>query len=641
MTANPPPGPGRSLLIWIGLALMLAFFYQAGAPSPKPGDAPPGAMARTMAYSDLLDAAGRREISRVVVEGGEIRGQLVDGSWFVAQVPRGGDVPQRLAESGARVSVVPESQGSFLGALFLSLLPVLVLVGFYMVMMRQMGVGGRGITSIGRSKAKMMTQEQGRVTFEDVAGVDEAKEELQEVVDFLRDPQKFQRLGGRIPKGVLLVGPPGTGKTLLARAVAGEANVPFFTTSGSDFVEMFVGVGAARVRDMFEQARKNAPCIVFIDEIDAVGRHRGAGLGGGNDEREQTLNQILVAMDGFEAQEGIIIVAATNRPDVLDPALLRPGRFDRKVVVGNPDVEGRLQILKVHARKVPLSPDVDLRVLARGTPGFSGADLANLVNEAALFAARRDRKWVTNADFESAKDKVMMGPERRSLALSEEEKWLTAIHEAGHALVGALVPGNDPVHKVTIIPRGQAMGVTISLPEKDRFGLKKAEIEARLAMYYGGRVAEQEVFGEDQVSTGAQQDLKQIAEMARRMVTEWGMSEALGALRYAPAEEEVFLGRSITRTQNVSEETARMIDAEVKRIAGEAERRSRELVRKHRDALERLARAMMEYETLDATEVLQAIRGEPIVRRPAPVPLLRPTSVPVSGVLRPSPAADS
>jgi len=639
MTANPPPSPGRSFLLWIGLALMLAFFYQALTPSPIPGDVPPGAMVRTIAYSELLTAASQREIARAVVEGGEIRGQLTDGSWFVAQVPRGGDVPQRLVESGARVLVVPENQGSFWSALFLSLLPVLLLVGFYMIMMRQIGLGGRGITSIGRSKAKMMTQERGRVTFDDVAGVDEAKAELQEVVDFLRDPQKFQRLGGRIPKGVLLVGPPGTGKTLLARAVAGEANVPFFTTSGSDFVEMFVGVGAARVRDMFEQARKNAPCIVFIDEIDAVGRHRGAGLGGGNDEREQTLNQILVAMDGFEAQEGVIIVAATNRPDVLDPALLRPGRFDRQVVVSNPDVEGRLQILKVHTRKIPLSPDVDLRVLARGTPGFSGADLANLVNEAALFAARRDRKWVTNADFESAKDKVLMGPERRSLALSEEEKWLTAIHEAGHALVGALVPGNDPIHKVTIIPRGRAMGATVSLPEKDRFGLKKSELEARLAMYYGGRVAEQEVFGEDQVSTGAQQDLKQIAELARRMVTEWGMSESLGALRYAAPEEEVFLGRSVTRTQNVSEETARIIDTEVKRIAGDAERRARAIVREHRDALERLARAMMEYETLDSVEVLQAIRGEPIVRGPTPVSPSRPSSVPVSGVVRPSPAA--
>jgi len=639
MTANPPPSPGRSFLLWIGLALMLAFFYQALTPSPISGDVPPGAMVRTIAYSELLTAASQREIARAVVEGGEIRGQLTDGSWFVAQVPRGGDVPQRLVESGARVLVVPENQGSFWSALFLSLLPVLLLVGFYMIMMRQIGLGGRGITSIGRSKAKMMTQERGRVTFDDVAGVDEAKAELQEVVDFLRDPQKFQRLGGRIPKGVLLVGPPGTGKTLLARAVAGEANVPFFTTSGSDFVEMFVGVGAARVRDMFEQARKNAPCIVFIDEIDAVGRHRGAGLGGGNDEREQTLNQILVAMDGFEAQEGVIIVAATNRPDVLDPALLRPGRFDRQVVVSNPDVEGRLQILKVHTRKIPLSPDVDLRVLARGTPGFSGADLANLVNEAALFAARRDRKWVTNADFESAKDKVLMGPERRSLALSEEEKWLTAIHEAGHALVGALVPGNDPIHKVTIIPRGRAMGATVSLPEKDRFGLKKSELEARLAMYYGGRVAEQEVFGEDQVSTGAQQDLKQIAELARRMVTEWGMSESLGALRYAAPEEEVFLGRSVTRTQNVSEETARIIDTEVKRIAGDAERRARAIVREHRDALERLARAMMEYETLDSVEVLQAIRGEPIVRGPTPASPSRPSSVPVSGLVRPSPAA--
>jgi cell division protease FtsH len=482
-----------------------------------------------------------------------------------------------------------------------------------------------------------MQQDQRRVTFADVAGIEEAKQELEEIVEFLKDPQKFQRLGGRIPKGCLLIGPPGTGKTLLARAIAGEANVPFFTISGSDFVEMFVGVGASRVRDMFEQAKRNAPCIVFIDEIDAVGRHRGTGLGGGHDEREQTLNQLLVEMDGFEANEGVILIAATNRPDVLDPALLRPGRFDRQVVVPNPDILGREQILKVHMRKVQLSPDVDARVIARGTPGFSGADLANLVNEAALIAARAGKRLVGMIDFEAAKDKVLMGAERRSMVMTEQEKQLTAYHEAGHALVGLLVPGNDPLHKVTIIPRGRALGVTMNLPERDRYAFRKNEIEARLAMMFGGRVAEQLIFGEENVTTGASNDIQQATDMARRMVTEWGMSEQLGRLRYSDNEEEIFLGRSITRSHNVSEDTARIIDAEVRRIVERAEGKARVTLTEHLDDLHKIAAALLEFETLSGDDVQRVLRGEPIDRpdasdpgthdRPSP----RKVSVPVGG----------
>jgi cell division protease FtsH len=464
----------------------------------------------------------------------------------------------------------------------------------------------------GKSRARLLTEKVGRVTFEDVAGIDEAKLELQEVVEFLKDPQKFQRLGGKIPKGVLLVGPPGTGKTLLARAIAGEANVPFFTISGSDFVEMFVGVGASRVRDMFEQGKKNAPCIIFIDEIDAVGRHRGAGLGGGNDEREQTLNQLLVEMDGFEANEGVILIAATNRPDVLDPALLRPGRFDRQVVVPNPDILGREQILKVHMRKVPLAPDVDARTIARGTPGFSGADLSNLVNEAALLAARRSKRVVTMAEFEAAKDKVMMGAERRSMVMTEKDKEETAYHEAGHALVGLYVPGNDPLHKVTIIPRGRALGVTMNLPEADRYSFKFREITAKLAMMFGGRMAEELIYGPENVSTGASNDIQQATNLARRMVTEWGMSEKLGRLRYVDNQEEVFLGHSVTRSQTISGATAKLIDEEIRRIIEEAELKARTTLTEHIDDLHTIAKALLEYETLSGEEVKALLRGEPI-----------------------------
>ncbi|MCS5605996.1 MAG: ATP-dependent zinc metalloprotease FtsH, partial [Alphaproteobacteria bacterium] len=476
--------------------------------------------------------------------------------------------------------------------------PMLLLIGVWIFFMRQMQSGGGKAMGFGKSKARLLTERQGQVTFGDVAGIDEAKEELEEIVEFLKDPQKFQRLGGRIPKGCLLVGPPGTGKTLLARAIAGEANVPFFTISGSDFVEMFVGVGASRVRDMFEQAKKNAPCIIFIDEIDAVGRHRGAGLGGGNDEREQTLNQLLVEMDGFEANEGVILIAATNRPDVLDPALLRPGRFDRQVVVPNPDIIGRDKILKVHMRKVPAAPDVESRVIARGTPGFSGADLANLVNEAALLAARKNRRVVTMQEFEEAKDKVMMGTERRSMVMTDDEKELTAYHEAGHALVGLLVKGNDPLHKVTIIPRGRALGITMNLPETDKYGFKKSELCAKLAMTFGGRVAETLIYGAEDVTTGAGQDIQQATNYARRMVTEWGMSKKLGPLAYSGNEQEVFLGHSVTQTKNLSDATAKIIDEEIRRFAEEAEALATKVLTENVDALHAVATALLEYETL-------------------------------------------
>jgi len=516
--------------------------------------------------------------------------------------------------------------------------PMLLLIGVWVFFMRQMQSGGGRAMGFGKSKAKLLTERHGRVTFEDVAGVDEAKSDLQEIVEFLRDPQKFQRLGGRIPRGALLVGPPGTGKTLLARAIAGEANVPFFTISGSDFVEMFVGVGASRVRDMFEQAKKNAPCIIFIDEIDAVGRHRGAGLGGGNDEREQTLNQLLVEMDGFESNEGIILIAATNRPDVLDPALLRPGRFDRQIVVPNPDVAGREKILKVHMRKVPTAPDVDAKVIARGTPGFSGADLANLVNEAALLAARRNKRLVTQAEFEDSKDKVMMGAERRSMMMTEEEKLATAGHEAGHALVNLLVPGNDPLHKVTIIPRGRALGVTMALPERDKLSYSKQWCEARIATMFGGRVAEQLIYGEDHLNTGASSDIMQATELARRMVTEWGMSDKLGPLRYNENQQEVFLGHAITQRQNMSEDTAKLIDEEIRRIVTAGEKKAREVLAANRDKLDIITQALMEYETISGEEVQLLMRGEKIVRtsddgesKGMPGP-----AVPVSGKMRPS-----
>jgi len=498
--------------------------------------------------------------------------------------------------------------------ILLSWFPFLLLIGVWIFFMRQMQSGGGKAMGFGKSLARLLTERHCRVTFEYVAVIDEAKEELEEIVEFLKDPAKFQRLGGKIPKGALLVGPPGTGKTLLARAIAGEANVPFFTISGSDFVEMFVGVGASRVRDMFDQAKKNAPCIIFIDEIDAVGRHRGAGLGGGNDEREQTLNQLLVEMDGFEANEGVILIAATNRPDVLDPALLRPGRFDRQVVVPNPDILGREKILKVHMKKVPLGPDVVARTIARGTPGFSGADLANLVNEAALLAARKGRRVVTMLEFEEAKDKVMMGAERRSMVMTDEEKRLTAYHEAGHALVTVHCPASDPIHKATIIPRGRALGLVQRLPEQDKYSQSREYLLDALAIAFGGRLAEELIFGEDKVTTGASSDIQQATALARRMVTEWGMSEKLGPLRYMDNEEEVFLGHSVTQRKNVSEATAQIIDEEIRRIVDESNARARRILTENLDDLHTLAKGLLEYETLTGDEIKALLRGETIVR---------------------------
>ncbi len=570
-----------------------------------------------MPFSDFLERVDEGKIADVTIKGGLVTGHMMEGGVnFATYLPDNTNIVDRLVERKVKIVAQPESLGepTFWGVL-ISSWPMLLMIAVYVFFMRQMnGAGGKAM-GFGRSKARLLTEKEGKVTFEDVAGVEEAKQELEEVVEFLRDPQKFQKLGGKIPKGVLLVGPPGTGKTLIARAVAGEANVPFFTISGSDFVEMFVGVGASRVRDMFEQGKKNAPCIIFIDEIDAVGRHRGAGLGGGNDEREQTLNQLLVEMDGFEANEGVILIAATNRPDVLDPALLRPGRFDRQVVVPNPDILGRERILKVHMRKVPLAMDVDARTIARGTPGFSGADLANLVNEAALLAARRNKASVDMADFESAKDKVMMGAERRSMVMTDNERELTAYHEAGHALVGLNMPQSDPLHKVTIIPRGRALGVTMNLPERDKYSQTKIELESRIAMMFGGRMAEELTFGKDNVTTGASSDIAQATNLARRMVSEFGMSDKLGRVRYHANEQEVFLGHSVAQTQNMSDVTAQLIDDEVRRLVEEGEAKAREVLTAHKDELKRIAEALLEYETLSGDEVAALLRGESLDRK--------------------------
>ena len=600
---------GRNLALWVIIALLVFWLFNTFQGSSRQGTQ------AQLAFSDFVTAVESGEIRDVTMQGNNITGHYRDGRNFSTYAPDDANLVPKLAEGRVRISAVPADDGTptFWGIL-ISWFPMLLLIGVWIFFMRQMQSGGGRAMGFGKSKARMLTEKAGRITFEDVAGIDEAKQEVEEIIDFLKDPQKFQRLGGKLPKGCLLVGPPGTGKTLLARAIAGEANVPFFTISGSDFVEMFVGVGAARVRDMFEQGKKNAPCIIFIDELDAVGRHRGAGLGGGNDEREQTLNQLLVEMDGFESNEGVILISATNRPDVLDPALLRPGRFDRQVVVPNPDILGREKILKVHMRKVPLAPDVDPRVIARGTPGFSGADLANLINEAALLAARRGRRVVTMDEFEAAKDKVLMGPERRSMVMTDEEKKLTAYHEAGHALVALYVPKHDPLHKVTIIPRGRALGVTLTLPERDRYSVSKLELESQLAMMFGGRVAEEIVFGPENVTTGAGSDIKQATAMARRMVTEFGFSDKLGTLRYAENEEEVFLGHSVTQRKNVSDATAKIIDEEVRRLIDEAEATARTILKEHRDDLETLGEALLEYETLGGDEVKAVLRGESIVR---------------------------
>ncbi len=597
---------GRNLMMWLIIALMIAGVFNMlnKGQSTLSG-------ANVVAYSDFIADVDAQKVSDVTISGEQIRGHYTDGRNFGVIVPSGTDVVSRIEDKGVRISAQQDTSDSpTFFSILLSWFPMLLLIGVWIFFMRQMQGSGNKAMGFGRSKAKLLTQKDGRVTFADVAGVDEAKSELEEVVEFLKDPQKFQRLGGKIPKGVLLVGPPGTGKTLIARAVAGEAGVPFFTISGSDFVEMFVGVGASRVRDMFEQGKKNAPCIIFIDEIDAVGRHRGAGLGGGNDEREQTLNQLLVEMDGFEANEGVILIAATNRPDVLDPALLRPGRFDRQVVVPNPDVNGREKILKVHMRKVPLGPDVDARVIARGTPGFSGADLANLINEAALLAARRGKRVVGMQELEDAKDKVMMGAERRSMAMTEDEKKLTAYHEAGHAIVALHEPSSDPIHKATIIPRGRALGMVMRLPEGDRLSVSKEKLHADLAVAMGGRIAEELIFGADKVTTGASSDIKMATDMARRMVTEWGMSDEMGPINYGSNNDEVFLGYTVGQGKGIAGSTMAKVDQEVKKIVENAYNHAKKTLTDNRHELEALAQALLEYETLSGDDIPRVIRGE-------------------------------
>jgi cell division protease FtsH len=619
---------GRNLALWVIIALLLVVLFNLFQPGVSHTNS------TQIAYSDFITEVNGGRVRDVVIQGRTVSGQLNDGRTFQTYTPEDPTLVKTLTDKNVRVIAKPEdSDVNPLLHYLLSWFPMLLLIGVWVFFMRQMQSGGGRAMGFGKSRARLLTEKQGRVTFEDVAGIDEAKSELQEIVEFLKDPQKFQRLGGKIPKGVLLVGPPGTGKTLLARAIAGEANVPFFTISGSDFVEMFVGVGASRVRDMFEQGKKNAPCIIFIDEIDAVGRHRGAGLGGGNDEREQTLNQMLVEMDGFESNEGVILIAATNRPDVLDPALLRPGRFDRQVVVPNPDVNGREKILRVHMRKVPLASDVDPKVIARGTPGFSGADLANLVNEGALLAARLGKRVVAMAEFEAAKDKVMMGAERRSLVMSEAEKRMTAYHEAGHALCAMHEPECDPVHKATIIPRGRALGLVMSLPEGDRYSKSKSKLLSELTMAMGGRAAEEIIFGPDKVSNGASGDIKMATDQARRMITEWGMSEKLGMIAYGDNSQEVFLGHSVTQNKNVSEATAREIDGEIKDIIDRAYAKARRLLTENVEELHRLARGLLEHETLSGDEIRTVLRGEPVIRKVVdePAPESRRASVPTTG----------
>jgi cell division protease FtsH len=601
----------KNLLLWGVIALVLMSVFQNFGPGVSNGN--------VESYTKFMQDIDQSRIQKVQIDGTEIQVTPKNSKPYLTYIPTNRDDKLLDTLLVNKVDVVsrPQEKTSFLVQVFISWFPMILLIGVWIFFMRQMqGGGGKGAMSFGKSKARMLTEEQIKTTFADVAGCDEAKEDVSELVDFLREPSKFQKLGGRIPKGILMVGPPGTGKTLLAKAIAGEAKVPFFTISGSDFVEMFVGVGASRVRDMFEQAKKAAPCIIFIDEIDAVGRQRGAGLGGGHDEREQTLNQMLVEMDGFEGSEGIIVIAATNRPDVLDPALLRPGRFDRQVVVGLPDVRGRAQILKVHMRRVPLSPDVDESVIARGTPGFSGADLANLVNEAALFAARTGKSVVSMVEFEKAKDKIMMGAERRSLVMTEEQKESTAYHEAGHAIIGRLVPEHDPVHKVTIIPRGRALGVTFFLPEGDQISASRQKLESQISTLYGGRLAEELLYGPEKVSTGASNDIKVATSIARNMVTQWGFSDKLGPLLYAEEEGEVFLGRSVAKAKHMSDETARIIDQEVKALIERNYARARQILTDNMDILHAMKDALMKYETIDAPQIddLMARRE---VRQPA------------------------
>ncbi len=623
----------RNFALWVIIVLLLlALFTLFQNPSQRTSS-------QDISFSQLLSEVDGGKVRDVLIQGPDIHGTFSDGRSFQTYAPNDPTLIQRLYGKGVAITARPQGDSvPWFVSLLVSWLPFIALIGVWIFLSRQMQGGAGKAMGFGKSRAKLLTEAHGRITFEDVAGVDEAKQDLQEIVEFLRDPGKFQRLGGRIPRGVLLVGPPGTGKTLIARAVAGEANVPFFTISGSDFVEMFVGVGASRVRDMFEQAKKNAPCIIFIDEIDAVGRHRGAGLGGGNDEREQTLNQLLVEMDGFEANEGIILIAATNRPDVLDPALLRPGRFDRQVVVPNPDVVGRESILKVHVRKVPLAPDVNLKTVARGTPGFSGADLANLVNEAALMAARRNKRMVTQSEFEDAKDKVMMGAERKSLVMTEEEKMLTAYHEGGHAILALTVKATDPVHKATIIPRGRALGMVMQLPERDKLSMTYEQMTSRLIIMMGGRVAEEMIFGKDKVTSGAQSDIEQATRLARMMVTRWGFSPELGAVSYGENQDEVFLGMSVARTQNVSEATAQKIDQEVRRLVEEGHTEARAMLEAKRAELEILAKGLLEFETLSGDEIKDLLLGKKPTRESVIEPQTpRTSAVPPAGKSRPRP----
>src|SRR5215213_9124800 len=631
----------KSLLIWVGVLFALVLLVQMidGGPRAVTG--------KVLSYSEFVRQVEEQNVRQVTMatstnRDSAISGKLNSGEDFHTIAPAGSNIADRMIQKGVAVQVKPEETGSIWQYILLNSLPFLLILGISFFVMRQMQKNaGSGAMGFGKSRARMLTEKQGRVTFADVAGIDEAREELQEIVEYLKDPGRFARLGGKIPKGALLVGSPGTGKTLLARAIAGEAGVPFFTISGSDFVEMFVGVGASRVRDMFDQAKKSAPCIVFIDEIDAVGRHRGAGLGNGNDEREQTLNQLLVEMDGFEANEGIIIIAATNRPDVLDPALLRPGRFDRQVVVPNPDVVGREQILKVHVRKVPLAPDVNLRTIARGTPGFSGADLANLINEAALMAARRNKRMVTQSEFEDAKDKVMMGAERKSLVMTEEEKLLTAYHEGGHAIVAFNVKATDPVHKATIIPRGRALGMVMQLPERDKLSMSLEQMTSRLAIMMGGRVAEELIFGREKVTSGASSDIEQATRLARMMVTRWGLSEALGTVSYGENQDEVFLGMSVSRTQNASEATVQKIDTEIRRFVEEGYNEATRILTEKRQDLETLAKGLLEFETLSGDEIQDLLNGKKPNRESVLEPSTpRASAVPPAGKPRPRPDPD-
>jgi len=621
----------KSVGIWLVVALVLmTVFNQFNARQQSTAQV-------KLDYSQFLDEVKSGHVDKVVIEGRTLKATTADGKRITSFAPSDIWLVSDLLKNGVKVEARPEEEQSFLTQVFISWFPMLLLIGVWVFFMRQMQGGGKGgAFSFGKSKARLLDEAKERFTFADVAGCDEAKEEVSELVDFLRDPTKFQNLGGRIPRGVLMVGSPGTGKTLLAKAIAGEAKVPFFSISGSDFVEMFVGVGAARVRDMFEQAKKHSPCIIFIDEIDAVGRQRGAGLGGGNDEREQTLNALLVEMDGFEGSSGVIVIAATNRPDVLDSALLRPGRFDRQVVVPLPDIRGREQILLVHMRKVPAAPDVNANVLARGTPGMSGADLANLVNEAALFAARRGKRFVEMDDFEAAKDKIFMGAERRSMVMPEEERRNTAYHESGHALVARLMPKTDPVHKVTIIPRGRALGLTMQLPSEDRYSMDKVRILSTIAVLFGGRIAEEIFMG--QMTTGASNDFERATDMARKMVTQWGMSEALGTMVYGENEGEVFLGRSVTTHKNISEASMQKVDAEIRRILDEQYALARKLIEENRDKMEAMTKALLEWETIDADQIEDIMTGNP-PRSPKPSPSSK-TPEPPKDDAPPAPVVD-